>query len=75
MNQTKDDTLLTSAEIVLGDAALAEKWLARPSQLYQGRTPAEALITVEGAIAVGRQLRWFAGPHLIDLPPARAIAA
>lgn len=70
MSQEANDRLLTSAEIVIGSGALAEKWLRTPSALYQGRTPAEALITVEGAIAVGRQLRWFAGPHLIDLPPA-----
>ena len=72
MNRTADDQLLTSAKIVIGDGNMAEKWLQTPSSLYQGRTPAEALITVEGAIAVGRQLRWFAGPHRIALPPAAA---
>ena len=49
------------AAAAIGDKALAEKWLATPSDIFEGSSPLAAMASVDGYHQVMLQLAWFAG--------------
>lgn len=57
--QTSD--MRNFAAAAIGDKALAEKWLATPSDIFEGSSPLAAMASVDGYHQVMRQLAWFAG--------------
>ena len=59
------------AQLILGNRALAEKWLNAPSPLYGGLTPLAALASVEGRRRASRQLRWMARRPALHRPVSR----
>lgn len=52
------------AATVIGDKALAVRWLRQPSPIFHGANPVAAMATPEGRHLVLRQLAWFAGVSL-----------
>ena len=53
--------LAKDATVALGNDYLADVWLSRPSRLYDGNTPAEALSDPKLRNRVLSQLNWFSG--------------
>ena len=63
------ERLADQARAVLGDDALAARWLTQESPLFGGRCPVDAVATAEGRRQVVCQLSWFAGTR----PPVAAL--
>ncbi len=56
------------AEKAFGDARLADTWLDRPSPLYGGRPPRQAIAEPAHRERARRQLNWFSGLYADKTP-------
>jgi hypothetical protein len=59
----------------IGDKALAARWLRKPSRLFNGASPLEAIPSSEGRHRVLCQLAWFAGAGFRDTADSNCVAA
>lgn len=53
--------LARNAQAAIGNEHLANVWLTRPSRLYGGETPAQAMANPAHKARILSQLNWFAG--------------